>query len=417
MSEPPRSRDARRLAETAVVRIVDAYGAVPEFVLLGGLVPDLLCSRSSTLHVGTTDVDVQVNLEIAGGSVNAAHLEAALHTAGFAPDHQRVWRWQDHSVPGLVVKAEFLADLDDVPNEVTVNFDGCEQLGAVNLRGTGFATRDWQLRPLTAPGPNGAVNVELRVAGLAGYLLAKTHAANRRRATVGTGRRRLRPHPQRRRRTSQRSDSCDQPLRRRHHRRDPHRPRRPCQQLRLRCCPRTVRLRRDHASSSPRTGLGPARQRRRHRDRDVHSRAGWKAEGPTSIRRVITADGPAGEWRDEQQRERVRARGTRSAAGGSSRRKTPACVVCSGSSIARVAGMRQRGRQHCLRCRPSECRSTRRRPMPRSSLCCGRCSGRVCGMCTPPVGRTRRSAKRVGRPRCAVDGRTSGLGQGLLAVD
>jgi hypothetical protein len=183
VSEPPRSRDARRLAETALVRIVDAYGAVPEFVLLGGLVPDLLCSRSSTLHVGTTDVDVQVNLEIAGGSVNASRLEAALHTAGFAPDHQRVWRWQDHSAPGLVVKAEFLADLDDVPNETTVNFDGCDQLGAVNLRGTGFATRDWQLRPLTAPGPNGDVNVELRVAGLAGYLLAKTHAAYRRRAT------------------------------------------------------------------------------------------------------------------------------------------------------------------------------------------------------------------------------------------
>jgi hypothetical protein len=52
MSEPPRSRDARRLAETALVRIVDAYGTVPEFVLLGGLVPDFLCSRSSTLHVG-----------------------------------------------------------------------------------------------------------------------------------------------------------------------------------------------------------------------------------------------------------------------------------------------------------------------------------------------------------------------------
>lgn len=164
MSEPLRSRDARRLAETALVRIVDAYGTVPEFVLLGGLVPDLLCSRSSTLHVGTTDVDVQVNLEIAGGSANAARLEAALHTAGFTPDHQRVWRWQDHSAPGLVVKAEFLADLDDVPNQATVNFDGCEQLGAVNLRGTGFATRDWQLRPLTAPGPNDDITGETRTA-------------------------------------------------------------------------------------------------------------------------------------------------------------------------------------------------------------------------------------------------------------
>lgn len=183
MSQPSRSRHARQLAESALVRIVNAYGAVPEFVLLGGLIPDLLCSRSSTLHVGTTDVDVQVNLEIAGGSVNAARLEGALRTAGFVPDRERVWRWQDHGAPGLVVKAEFLADLDDVPNQATVSFDGCDQLGAVNLRGTGFATRDWQLRPLAAPGPAGEIRVELRVAGLAGYLLAKTHAAHQRRAT------------------------------------------------------------------------------------------------------------------------------------------------------------------------------------------------------------------------------------------
>jgi hypothetical protein len=88
-----------------------------------------------------------------------------------------VWRWQDRSAPGLVVKAEFLADLDDVPNQTTVTFDGCDHLGAVNLRGTGFATRDWQLHPLVAPGPAGDIHVELRVAGLAGYLLAKTHVA------------------------------------------------------------------------------------------------------------------------------------------------------------------------------------------------------------------------------------------------
>jgi hypothetical protein len=182
MPEPARSRHARRLAETALVRLVHAYGTVPEFVLLGGLVPDLLCSRSSSAHVGTTDVDVQVNLEITSGSVNATRLEAALRTAGFEPDGERAWRWHDRTAPGLVVKVEFLADLDDVPNQTAVTFDGCEQLGAINLRGTAFATRDWQLRDLTAIGPDGDLTVELRVTGLAGYLLAKTHAAHRRRA-------------------------------------------------------------------------------------------------------------------------------------------------------------------------------------------------------------------------------------------
>src|SRR5713101_5510361 len=140
MSEPIRSRQARDLAETALVRLVRAYGGVPEFVLLGGLAPDLLCSQSAQAHVGTTDIDVQVDLEIQGGSANAARLERALNEAGFKPDNTRIWRWKDKSAPGQVVKVEFLADLDDAPAQSTVKFNDCETLGAVNLRGTGFAS-------------------------------------------------------------------------------------------------------------------------------------------------------------------------------------------------------------------------------------------------------------------------------------
>ena len=62
---PPRSRAAREAAETALVRIIHHYGARPEFVVLGGLVPELLCAGSEFQHAGTTDVDVQVDLEIA----------------------------------------------------------------------------------------------------------------------------------------------------------------------------------------------------------------------------------------------------------------------------------------------------------------------------------------------------------------
>lgn len=177
MSEPIRSRQARDLAEAALVRLVRAYGDVPEFVLLGGLVPDLLCSQAPQAHVGTTDVDVQVNLEIQGGSVNATRLERALKDAGFTPDSTRVWRWKDETAPGLVVKAEFLADLDDAPAQTTITFKDCETLGAVNLRGTGFASQAWELRSITASIDGCAVTVDLRVATLPGYLLAKIHAA------------------------------------------------------------------------------------------------------------------------------------------------------------------------------------------------------------------------------------------------
>ncbi|MPZ74514.1 MAG: hypothetical protein GEU74_15040 [Nitriliruptorales bacterium] len=177
MSDPVRSRQARELAERALVRLVATYGEIPEFVLLGGLVPDLLCSEAADRHVGTTDVDVQVDQEIQGGSVNAVRLEGALREAGFVPDSERVWRWRDQVAPAMVVKIEFLADLDDVPDQKAISFDDCQTLGAVNLRGTGFASQDWDVRPVTADLGYGAMRVELRVATLPAYLLAKVHAA------------------------------------------------------------------------------------------------------------------------------------------------------------------------------------------------------------------------------------------------
>lgn len=65
VDEVPRSRAARDAAETALVRVVHHYGSRPEFVLMGGLMPEYFCAGSGLHHAGTTDVDVQVDLEIA----------------------------------------------------------------------------------------------------------------------------------------------------------------------------------------------------------------------------------------------------------------------------------------------------------------------------------------------------------------
>ena len=138
---PPRSRAAREASERALVRIVHHYGERPEFVVLGGLVPELLCAGSGFQHAGTIDVDVQVDLEIACGAVNTARLEQALRNAEFAPENERIWRWvTDGRIGAPVVKFELLADLHDQPAEATISFDACENLGAVNLRGTGCGT-------------------------------------------------------------------------------------------------------------------------------------------------------------------------------------------------------------------------------------------------------------------------------------
>jgi hypothetical protein len=182
MPEVERSRLARIASERALVRVVHHYGARPEFVVLGGLVPEMLCAGSARRHAGTTDVDVQVDLEIACGAVNTARLEKALRNAEFEPAGAQVWRWQaDGMLTKTVVKFELLADLDDKSNGSIVTFDECDDLGAVNLRGTGFASRDVDVRTLTAKVGGDLLRVEVNMTGLAGFLLAKAAAARARR--------------------------------------------------------------------------------------------------------------------------------------------------------------------------------------------------------------------------------------------
>ena len=105
--DPPRTRATRAAAERALIRIVHHYGARPEFVVVGGPVPELLCSNKPFKHAGTTDIDVQVDLEIAGGAVNTSRLEQALRNAEFEPNHERVWRWTSVLV-NIVSGVEFV---------------------------------------------------------------------------------------------------------------------------------------------------------------------------------------------------------------------------------------------------------------------------------------------------------------------
>lgn len=178
-----RSREARAAAEAALVSILHHYGRRPEFVVLGGLVPELLCANSEWQHAGTTDVDVHVDLEVAAGSVNTQQLEIALMAAGFRSDKDRVWRWLAHSTSTpTLVKFELLTDQREIPNSATVRFADCNNLGAANLRGTGFAARDVEARTLEGFVDGVPRSVELSVTGTAGFLLAKVAAARARRA-------------------------------------------------------------------------------------------------------------------------------------------------------------------------------------------------------------------------------------------
>jgi len=178
-----RTRVGRAAAESALIRVVHHYGARPEFVLIGGLVPELLCSDSTMLHAGTTDVDVQVNLEIQSNTENALRLERALLNAEFRrEDEGRVWRWQtEENGARVLVKFELLADLDYLPNKAVIEFNECDSLGAINLRGTSYAAHDVEVREITRRIHGDTLRVEINVTGLAGFLLAKASAAYSRR--------------------------------------------------------------------------------------------------------------------------------------------------------------------------------------------------------------------------------------------
>lgn len=63
-NETPRSRVAREAAERALVRVVHHYGKKPEFVVIGGLVPELLCSESEYTHAGTTNQKTGTTLHL-----------------------------------------------------------------------------------------------------------------------------------------------------------------------------------------------------------------------------------------------------------------------------------------------------------------------------------------------------------------
>lgn len=151
-------------------------------IVLGGLVPEVLTSGQeppAPEHLGTTDVDIHLGLRV-DPEVDMGALERALETIDFSPDPKvDGWRWRG-PIEGVVIKVEFLCDLDDRPGGQIVNLRGCKRLTAANLRGTGFVTEDYEWEEITAELDAKIHSVRVRFAGLGGYLMSKAFAARTR---------------------------------------------------------------------------------------------------------------------------------------------------------------------------------------------------------------------------------------------
>lgn len=179
-----RSPAARGLAERALVALLAALGGKDaEIIVLGGLVPEVLVSGQDPPapgHLGTADVDILLVSHLTLEE-DLGHVEQALKEIDFKPD-DRGWRWRG-LVEGKAMKMEFLCDLATKREHELVPIQGCGELKAQNLRGTGYVAEDWAWESLEAALPSGEVTeVKARFARLGGYLLSKLVSARARNA-------------------------------------------------------------------------------------------------------------------------------------------------------------------------------------------------------------------------------------------
>ncbi len=176
-----RGPQARTLAERVLVSLVYALGDRSSLiVVLGGLVPGIFTRGQPAVppHLGTTDVDVLLSVHLASAQEGHGPLEDELARIGFRPDpKQSGWRWFA-IVESYRVNLEFLCDDEGTPAGSVIRPRGARRLGALNVRGARYVADDWTLEKFTAQliDRDCKVTVEVRVAGLQGYLLAKAHA-------------------------------------------------------------------------------------------------------------------------------------------------------------------------------------------------------------------------------------------------
>lgn len=161
--------------------MVHALGDLSDSVtVLGGLIPALLTggqTPSAPTHLGTTDVDVMLGVHLATAPAGYASVEDRIRRIGFEPATAAGWHWLA-PVDGHKLKVEFLCDLVDQPEGEVYRPPDCAVFGAINLRGTGYVARDVVVRRLDAALTDrpGTAAVDVRTAGLAGYLASKAFA-------------------------------------------------------------------------------------------------------------------------------------------------------------------------------------------------------------------------------------------------
>lgn len=152
------SEETTLACEVALGLLYEAFGGFKDSLrLIGGLVPRYL-APAEPAHVGTTDVDIVLDVEVLLAGEDYSSLRSQLKKAGF----QRLvkdgkassWQWQ-LDVSGVAVVVEFLVHSDSPEEKGLVPLDG-EEISACRIPYAGMAAGWCVARTLRFERPDGA---------------------------------------------------------------------------------------------------------------------------------------------------------------------------------------------------------------------------------------------------------------------
>lgn len=182
--------DLTRNCETALVVLLQAFGSLKDTLrLVGGLVPRYLTPERPPevpAHVGTTDVDIVLNVSVLATKGSYDKLRRQLKDNGFVPyepEQGKVSSWQwIYQLNGQPVLIEFLQNTDDPGQSGKLSTVDGEGVSAVQFLHAGVAHEWFNECEITVelPGGDGVVTEIVRFADVVAFMVLKAVAFHQR---------------------------------------------------------------------------------------------------------------------------------------------------------------------------------------------------------------------------------------------
>lgn len=182
-------REAADACETALVRLLQAFTTLKSTVrLIGGLVPRYLTpsdEAGAPTHVGTTDVDVVLDVALIEAGDGYGKLRKQLKDAGFerlqTDNGPSSWQWVC-KVGDQNVTVEFLQEAEDPNAPVQLVSIAGEDVGACKMPFVGIAQDWYQDRVVTVemPDGDGLLKETIRHADAVAFIVLKALAMKHR---------------------------------------------------------------------------------------------------------------------------------------------------------------------------------------------------------------------------------------------